>query len=93
MLLLNLHTDFTGGRSGGLVFPSLEDFPQFVVIHTVKGFGIVKKAEVDVFLELSCFFNDPVDVGNLISGSSAFSKSTLNIWKFPVHILLKPGEF
>ena len=63
---------------------------QFVVIHTVKGFGIVNKAEVDVFLELSCFFHDPVDVGNLISGSSAFSKSSLNIWKFMVHILLKP---
>ena len=64
---------------------------QFVVIHTVKGFGIVNKAEVDVFLELSCFFNDTEDVGNLISGSSAFSKSSLNIWKFLVHVLLKPG--
>ena len=69
----------------------LKNFPQFVVIHTVKGFGIVNKAEVDVFLELSCFFNDPTDVGNLISGSSAFSKSCLNIWKFSVHVLLKPG--
>ena len=68
-----------------------QNFPQFVVIHTVKGFGIVKKAEVDDFLELSCFFCDPVDVGNLISGSSAFSKSTLNIWKFSVHVLLKPS--
>ena len=67
-----------------------QNFPQFVVIHTVKGFGIVNKAEVDVFLELSCFFYDPVDVGNLISGSSASSKSSLNIWKFSVHILLKP---
>ena len=67
------------------------NFPQFVVIHTVKGFGIVNKAEVDVFLELSCFFDDPADVGNLISGSSAFSKTSLNIWKFMVHILLKPG--
>ena len=66
------------------------NFPQFVVIHTVKGFGIVNKAEVDVFLEF-CFFNDPTDVGNLISGSSAFSKSSLNIWKLMVHILLKPG--
>ena len=66
-------------------------FPQFIVVHTVKGFGIVNKAEVDVFLELSCFFNDPTDVGNLISGSSAVSKSNLNIWKFTVHILLKPG--
>ena len=67
-----------------------KNFPQFVVIHTVKGFGIVSKAEVDVFLELSCFF-DPMDVGNLISGSSAFSKTSLNIWKFTVHVLLKPG--
>ena len=69
----------------------LKNFPQFVVIHTVKGFGIVSKAEVDVFLELSCFFNDPMDIGNLISGSSAFSKSSLNIWKFTVQVLLKPG--
>ena len=69
----------------------LKNFPQFVVIHTVKGFDIVNKAEVDVFLELSCFFDDPADVGNLISGSSAFSKSSLNIWKFTIHILLKPG--
>ena len=68
-----------------------QTFPQFVVIHIVKGFGIVNKAEIDVFLELSCFFYDPVDVGNLISGSSAFSKSSLNIWKFTVHVLLKPG--
>ena len=69
----------------------LKNFPQFVVIHTVKGFGVVNKAEVDVFLELSCFFDDPMDVGNLISGSSAFSKSSLNIWRFTVHIPLKPG--
>ena len=68
-----------------------QNFSQFVVIHTVKGFGIVNKAEVAVFLELSCFFHDPVDVGNLISGSSAFSKTSLTIWKFTVHILLKPG--
>ena len=68
-----------------------KNFPQFVVIHTVKGCGIVSKAEVDVFLELSCFFDDPTDVGNLISGSSAFSKSSLNIWKFTVHVLLKPA--
>ena len=68
-----------------------QNFPQFIVIHTVKGFGIVNKAEVDVFLELSCFFDDPVDVGNLISGSSAFSKSSLYIWKFTIHVLLKPG--
>ena len=69
----------------------LKNFPQFVVIHTVKGFGIVNKAEVDVFLELSCFFDNPTVVGNLISGSSAFSKSSLNIWEFTVHVLLKPG--
>ena len=68
-----------------------KSFPQFVVIHTVKGFGVVNKGEVDVFLELSCFFDDPTDVGNLISGSSAFSKSSLNIWVFMVHILLKPS--
>ena len=69
----------------------LKNFPQFIVIHTVKGFGIVNKAEIDAFLELSCFFNDPADVGNLISGSSALSKISLNIWKFTVHVLLKPG--
>ena len=69
----------------------LKNFPQFVVIHTVKGFDVVNKAEMDVFLELSCVLDDPTDVGNLISGSSAFSKSSLNIWKFMVHILLKPG--
>ena len=68
-----------------------QNFPQFIVIHTVKGFGLLDKAQVDVFLELSCFFDNPSDVGNLISGSSAFSKSSLNIWKFSVHILLKPG--
>ena len=68
-----------------------KNFPEFVVIHTVKAFGIVNKVEVDVFLELSCFFDDPPDVGNMISGSSAFSKSSLNIWKFMVHVLLKPG--
>ena len=69
----------------------LKNFPLFLVIHTVKGFGIVNKVEIDVFLELSCFFDDPTDVGNLISGSLAFSKTSLNIWKFTVHILLKPG--
>ena len=68
-----------------------QSFPQFIVIHTVKGFAIVNKADIDVFLELSCFFNDPADVGNLISGSSAFSKASLNIWKLMVHVLLKPG--
>ena len=69
----------------------LQNFPQFIVIHRVKGFGIVNKAEIDVVLELPCLFDDPVDVGNLISGFSAFSKTSLNIWKFTVHILLKPG--
>ena len=68
-----------------------QNFPQFIVIHTVKGFGIVNKAEIDIFLELSCFFHDPADVGNLISGSSAFLKISLNIWKLTVHVLLKPG--
>ena len=68
-----------------------QNFPQFVVIHTVKVFGIASKPEVGVFLELTCFFNDPADADNLISGSSAFSKTSLNIWKFTVHILLKPG--
>ena len=68
-----------------------KNFPQFIVIHTVKDFGILSKAEIDVFLELSCFFDDPADVGNLISDSSVFSKTSLNIWKFTVHILLKLG--
>ena len=67
------------------------NFPQFIVIYTVEGFGIVNKAEIDVFLKLSSFFNDPADIGNLISGSSALSKTSLNIWKFSVHVLLKPG--
>ena len=69
----------------------LKNFPEFVVIHTVKGFDIVHKAEMDVFLELSSFFHDPVDVGNLISGSFAFSKTSWNMWKFMVHVLLKPA--
>ena len=69
----------------------LKNFPKFVVIHTVKSFGVVNKAKVDIFLEFSCFSNDSSDVGNLISGSSAFSKISLNIWKFTVHVLLKPG--
>ena len=68
-----------------------QNFSQFIVIHRDIGFGVVNKAEVDVILELSCFFDDPADVGNLISGSSAFSKTNLNIWKFTVHVLLKPG--
>ena len=81
-------------QEGGQVVwypPLFQNFPQFIVIHTVKGLGIVNKAEMDVFLELSCFFDDPSDVGNLISGPSAFSKTGLNIWKFTVHVLLKPG--
>ena len=79
-------------KAGQVVWFShlFKNFPQFVVIHKVKGFSIVNKAKVDVFLELSCFFYDPTDVGNLISDSSAFSKSSLNIWKFTVHVLLKP---
>ena len=73
-------------------YPHLfKNFPQFTVIHTVKGFGIVNTAEIDVFVELSCFFDDPADVGKLISSSSAFSKTSLNIWNFTVHLLLKPG--
>ena len=68
-----------------------QNFPQLIVMHTVKGFGIVNKAEIGVFLEVSCFFDDPADVVNLISGSSAFSKTSLNTWKFTVHVLLKPG--
>ena len=72
-------------------FHLFKNFPQFVVICTVKGFGVVNKAEVDIFLELYCFFDDPTDIGNLLYGSSAFSKSSMNIWKFMVHILLKPG--
>ena len=88
---------FSGDRSGGLVFPSLEEFStsrrifQFIVSHTVKGFGVINKAEVDVFLELSCFLDDAMDIGNLISGSSAFSKSSLYVGNFLVHILLKPS--
>ena len=88
-MLPDLRTGFSRGRSGGLVFPSLSEFST-VYCDPHKGFGIVKKAEIDVFLELSCFFNDPADVGNLVSGSSDFSKTSLNIRKFMVHILLKP---
>ena len=91
LLLPDLHIGFSRGRSGGLVFPSFSESFTVYLIHTVKGFGIVSKAEVDVFLEFSCFIYDPVDVGNLISGSSAFSQSSLNIWKFSVHVLLKPS--
>ena len=89
-MLPDLHTDFSRGRSGGLIFPSLSKFPT-VYCDPHKGFGIVNKAEVDVFLALPCFFDDPADVGNFISGSSAFSKSSLNVWKFMVHVLLKSG--
>ena len=81
--------DFSGGRSGGLEFPSLSEFSTVYCDPHSQSFGIVNKA--DVFLELSCFFSDPTDIGNLISGLSAFSKSSLNIWKFLVHVLLKPG--
>ena len=87
----DLHVGFSRGRSGGLVLPSLSEFSTVYWVHTVKGFGIVNKAEIDVFLELSCFFHDPVDVGNLISGSSAFTKTNLNIWKFTVRVVLKSG--
>ena len=80
-------------EAGQVVWDShlFQNFPQFIVIYPVKGFVIVNKAEIDVFLELSCFFDDPADVGSLILGSSAFSKTSLNIWKFTVHVLLKPG--
>ena len=90
-MLPDHHSDFSRGRWSGLIFPSLSNFLQFIVIHTVKDFDIVNKTEVDVFLELSCFFGYPVNVGNLISGSSAFSETSLNIWKFTVYVLLKPG--
>ena len=93
--LLLPHLDMVSQRAGQVVWYShlFQNFPQFIVIHTVKGFGIVNKSEIDVFLELSCFFDDPRDVGNLISGSSVCSKSRLNIWKFMVHILLKPEHY
>ena len=91
LLLPVLHTSSSRGRSGDLVCPSLSDFPQFIVIYTIKGIGIVNKVGIDVFLEFSCVFDDPANVANLISGSSAFSKTSLNIWKFKVHVLLKPG--
>ena len=90
-MLPDLHTDFSRGTSGGLVFPSLEEFSTVYCDPTVKGFGIVNKAEIDVFLELSCFLDDPADVGTLISGFSAFSKSSLNIWNSMVHVLLMPA--
>ena len=88
-MLLDLPTGFSGGGQGSLVFSTVKNFAQFVVIHTVRGFSVLN--EGDVFLELSCFFSDPKDVGNLLSGSSAISKSSLNICKFSVQVLLKPG--
>ena len=91
LLLPDLHISFSRGRSGALVFPSLEEFSTVYCDPHSQRPGIVNKAEIDVFLELSCFFHDLVDVGNLISGSSAFSKTSLNIRKFMVNVLLKPG--
>ena len=90
-MLPDLHIGFSRGRSGGLVFPSLSEFSTVYCDPHSRGFGIVNKGEIDVFLEFSSFFHDPLDVGNLISGSSAFSKTSLNIRKFLVHVLLKPG--
>ena len=90
-MLPDLHTGFSRGRSGGLVFRSVSEFPTVYCDPHSQRLGIVNKAEMDVLLELSYFFDDPADVGNLISGSSAFSKISLNIWKFTVHVLLKPG--
>ena len=91
LLLPDLHTGFSRGRSGGLVFPSLSEFSTVYCDPHSQRPGIVNNAEIDVFLELSCFFDDPTDVRNLISGSSAFSKCSLKIWNFIVHVLLKPG--
>ena len=91
MLLPDLRTDFSRGRLGGLVFPSLSEFSTVYCDPHSQGFGIANKAEIDVFLELSCFSHDPEDIGNLISGSSAFSKTSLNIREFMLHVLLKPG--
>ena len=91
LLLPDLHTDFSAGRSVVWYSHLSQNFPHFVVFHTVEGFGIVNKAEVDIFLEFFGIFYDPVDAGNLISGSSDFSKSSLNIWKFLVLVLLKPN--
>ena len=88
-MLLDLHTSFSRSREGYLVCPFFKNFLQFVVIHTVKGFDVVSEAELDISLEFCCFFYDTMNTGNLISGSSAFSKSNLNIWKFSVHVLLK----
>ena len=89
-MIPDLHTGFSRGRSGDLELPSLSEFST-VYCDPHKGFGIVNKAEIDIFLEFSGFFHDPANVGNLVCGSSAFSKTSLNIWKFTVHVLLKPG--
>ena len=91
LFLLDLHTDFSGGRSGGLVFPSFEEFSTVCCDSHSQRLWLVNKAEIGVFLEPSCFYDDPTDVGNLISGSFAFSKSSLNMWKVSFHVLLKPG--
>ena len=91
LLLPDLHIGFSRGRSGGLVFPSLEEFSTVYCDPHSQRLWLGNKGEIDVFLGLSCFFHDPTDVGNLISCSSAFSKTSLNIWKFTVHVLLKPG--
>ena len=90
-MLPGLHTNFSGGRSSGLVYPSLSEFSTVYCDQHSQRLGIVNKAEIDVFLELSCFFDDPADVGKLISAFSAFSKTRLNIWKFMVRVLLKSG--
>ena len=90
-MLPDLHIGFSRGRSGGLVFPSLSEFSTVDCDPHSQRLWHSQKAEIDVFLELSCFFDDPTDVGNLVSGSSAFSKTSLNFWKFTVHVLLKPG--
>ena len=90
-MLLDLHTGFSGDRQSGLAFPSLEEFSTVCYDPHSERLSIVSEAQVDVFLELPCFFYDPVDSGNLISGFSAFSKSSLSIWKFMAHIMLKPG--
>ena len=90
-MLADMHTDFSRGRSGGLVFPPLEEFSTVYCDPHSQRLWHSQKAEIDVFLELSCFFDDPADVGDLITGPSAFSKTSLYIWKFTVHVLLKPG--
>ena len=90
-MLLDTHTGFSGDRQDSLVFPSLKSFPKFVMIHTVKGFSIVDETDVDIFLEFPSFPYVPANIGNLISASSSLSKPSLDIWKFLVHIMLKPS--